>query len=169
MFRDINEFSNSKSVCKLYIFQSNSVYLVCALLVTWFTYCIQLLTKLWKLFEEYFCLAVFIPPANTTRGGILESADRWFGGQSFCKMLSQNPPKVVKASKWSLLHMTSMTCRAYFWWGWAKGFQRCGPFVYPCILVSWYKAWTGDILITISDTSSLFKFSSCVTLLLKCL
>ena len=41
----------------------------------------------------------FIPPANTTRGGILESADRWLGGQSFCKMLSQNPPKVVKASK----------------------------------------------------------------------
>ena len=43
--------------------------------------------------------SVFIPPANTTRGGILESADRGFGGQSFCKMLSQNPPKVVKASK----------------------------------------------------------------------
>jgi len=48
-----------------------------------------LLTKLWKLFEEYFCLAVFIPPANTTRGGILESADRWLGGQFLYPQLIQ--------------------------------------------------------------------------------
>ena len=96
------------------------------------------------------------------------SADR---GWLVCwwNVVSQTPPTVFKSSKWNLLHMINMTCRC----SWHKCFEAqpkgsgVRPFFPWNILVSLFpvtKREVGDILITISNRSSLNLFRVCLNL-----
>ena len=105
---------------------------------------------------------------------IIHYISRWYTGVSrrsvwqsdgrlvcWWNVVSQIPPSVFESSKWNLLHKSPRTCRCE-WHNLCvaqlKG-SRVMPlftkFLYTCTLSSCDKAWIGNKLATINDSSSL--------------